>query len=157
MSTIGLRVRLERDRLGISLDELAARCGVSPALQQDIESDRLLPEADYLRQADEAGLDVLFILTGQRRQPIAAEQQFVADYRAADEKGRSALEAQAGAADAQPLARGETHAATLVLVAALALLAALVVALRNWADGIDDRPPARAAAPPGAAASAVRP
>jgi len=47
-SNIGARLRAERERLGISLRELARRVGVSPSLVSQIELDRVNPSVSTL-------------------------------------------------------------------------------------------------------------
>jgi transcriptional regulator with XRE-family HTH domain len=47
-SKIGARLRMERERLGISLRELARRVGVSPSLVSQIELDRVNPSVSTL-------------------------------------------------------------------------------------------------------------
>jgi transcriptional regulator with XRE-family HTH domain len=47
-STVGSRLRTERERLGISLRELARRVGVSPSLVSQIELDRVNPSVSSL-------------------------------------------------------------------------------------------------------------
>jgi transcriptional regulator with XRE-family HTH domain len=47
-SRIGARLRTERERLGISLRELARRVGVSPSLVSQIELDRVNPSVSTL-------------------------------------------------------------------------------------------------------------
>src|SRR5216117_833702 len=47
-SKIGARLRAERERLGISLRELARRVGVSPSLVSQIELDRVNPSVGTL-------------------------------------------------------------------------------------------------------------
>jgi transcriptional regulator with XRE-family HTH domain len=44
-SKVGNRLRSERERLGISLRELARRVGVSPSLVSQIELDRVNPSS----------------------------------------------------------------------------------------------------------------
>lgn len=139
MSTIGLRVRLERDRVGIPLEDLAERCGISPQHQQDIENDRLSPEADYLGLAAQAGLDVVFILTGQRQQPTAAERQLLSDYRAGSAEGRSAVEANGAAGSQQPVA--PVAARKMPAWAAVGFGVVLVLALFGLLGGKDDAQP----------------
>jgi transcriptional regulator with XRE-family HTH domain len=48
VSRIGARLRTERERLGISLRELARRVGVSPSLVSQIELDRVNPSVSTL-------------------------------------------------------------------------------------------------------------
>jgi transcriptional regulator with XRE-family HTH domain len=47
-SKVGARLRVERERLGISLRELARRVGVSPSLVSQIELDRVNPSVSTL-------------------------------------------------------------------------------------------------------------
>ena len=47
-SKVGSRLRTERERLGISLRELARRVGVSPSLVSQIELDRVNPSVSTL-------------------------------------------------------------------------------------------------------------
>ena len=47
-SKVGSRLRAERERLGISLRELARRVGVSPSLVSQIELDRVNPSVSTL-------------------------------------------------------------------------------------------------------------
>src|SRR2546423_8357081 len=47
-SKVGGRLRAERERLGISLRELARRVGVSPSLVSQIELDRVNPSVSTL-------------------------------------------------------------------------------------------------------------
>jgi transcriptional regulator with XRE-family HTH domain len=47
-SKVGNRIRTERERLGISLRELARRVGVSPSLVSQIELDRVNPSVSTL-------------------------------------------------------------------------------------------------------------
>src|SRR5262245_61807203 len=47
-SKVGTRLRAERERLGISLRELARRVGVSPSLVSQIELDRVNPSVSTL-------------------------------------------------------------------------------------------------------------
>lgn len=151
MSTIGLRVRLERNRLGLGLEQLAEHCGVSVQAQQDVENDKAAPDAVYLGLADQAGLDVVFVLTGQRRQ-ASGEHQVLAGYRAADEQGRSALEAPDGAAGAQPgvaaAADQSAENSGVKLVVVIGLIVAAVLGVRACTARVDEQPQVRAAAPP---------
>src|ERR671923_2962587 len=47
-SKVGSRLRAERERLGISLREIARRVGVSPSLVSQIELDRVNPSVSTL-------------------------------------------------------------------------------------------------------------
>lgn len=65
--TIGSRLRLERERLGLTQDELAKAGGVGRQSQFRFESGQRSPDADYLAAVAKVGADVLFIVTGKRR------------------------------------------------------------------------------------------
>jgi phage repressor protein C with HTH and peptisase S24 domain/DNA-binding XRE family transcriptional regulator len=66
MSTIGERLREERQRLGLSQTALAATASVGKHSQINYESDRNAPDANYLTAAAKQGVDIYYVLTGQR-------------------------------------------------------------------------------------------
>jgi transcriptional regulator with XRE-family HTH domain len=66
----GLRLREERERLGISQTEFARIGGASKGSQILYEKGKP-PTADYLEAIAEAGADVTYILTGRRERPAA--------------------------------------------------------------------------------------
>ncbi len=66
MPSIGNRLRIERDRLALSQPALAEICGVGKRSQRNYEKDERLPDAAYLAAALQAGVDVVYVLTGQR-------------------------------------------------------------------------------------------
>lgn len=63
---IGERLKSERVRIGIAPTEFAALCGVSRTTQFNYEAGGRAPDADYLQRANKAGVDVQFVITGQR-------------------------------------------------------------------------------------------
>lgn len=109
---IGPRVRSERERLGLTQAELGERCGVGRKTQFNYESGERQPDADYLSRAAAVGVDVLYVLTGERApispEPGAAfsaaltgeEAALVDNFRHSSAEGRCAI-AAAGAALAQ--------------------------------------------------------
>lgn len=93
MSTIGARLRLERERLGLSQTELGERCGVQKRSQINYEKDERAPDATYLVGLAGAGGDVNFVLFG-RMSPAslsAEEQRVIALYRLAGPAVRRAV------------------------------------------------------------------
>lgn len=62
----GKNIRIERLRLGLNQSELAHIGGVSKATQVAYEADSTRPDAGYLARVAEAGVDVLWLLTGRR-------------------------------------------------------------------------------------------
>ena len=67
--SIGNRLREERERIGLTQQELAARGGVAKKSQTNYELGKTDPAASYLGLIVHAGVDVLFVLTGQRSAP----------------------------------------------------------------------------------------
>jgi transcriptional regulator with XRE-family HTH domain len=73
LSTIGSRLRDERERLGISAAALASIGfgeGVGESLQQFLEEDLRVPTDTYLFNAAAVGIDVLLVLSGERSSPL---------------------------------------------------------------------------------------
>ena len=64
--SIGVRLKMERKGLGISLKGMAERCGVHRNSQYNYEVGRHSPPADYLEKAALLGVDVLYVVTGKR-------------------------------------------------------------------------------------------
>lgn len=63
---IGQRIRAERERVGLSQTELGALGGVQKNAQHNYESGKRTPDALYLACIARAGIDVAFIVTGER-------------------------------------------------------------------------------------------
>lgn len=116
MPLFGERLRAERERLGLSQQELAEKCGVTMRSQRNYEKGDRQPDAAYLAAFTAIGGDVLFVLTGQGvsralthdlagvADPPAEgpplnrrEQALLANYRGSDEEGRRAVESTASA------------------------------------------------------------
>lgn len=72
MSTFGDRLRSEREATGLSQTEFGERGGVRKGAQANYESGVRSPDADYLVAISSVGVDVWFILTGERF-PAAAD------------------------------------------------------------------------------------
>ncbi|SEI62209.1 helix-turn-helix domain-containing protein [Pseudomonas sp. NFR16] len=66
MSGIGTRIREERERLGLSQRAFGEIGGVEPNAQGKYESGDRTPKADYLANVAAKGVDVLYVLTGNR-------------------------------------------------------------------------------------------
>lgn len=66
MSTIGERLREEREHLGFSQTAFGAIGGVQKQAQLKYEKGERFPGADYLAAIAKAGADVQFIVTGER-------------------------------------------------------------------------------------------
>ena len=118
------RLRTERERLELSQQALAEKCGVTARSQRNYESGERNPDSAYLAAIAAAGADVLYILTGQRSgaaaaAPVAAEPTaqlsrralaVAQNYEATSEEGKKIIEAAAFAA-AKPAAKRGAKAA----------------------------------------------
>jgi transcriptional regulator with XRE-family HTH domain len=72
MCTFGERLRSERNRLLLTQDQMAEKAGVTKQTQGLYERDKRSPNAEYLLALAGLGLDVLYVVTGQRT-PLPAE------------------------------------------------------------------------------------
>lgn len=67
--TFGERLREERERLGLSQPKLAAVAGTTKQTLFSWESGKTAPDGFQLGLLTTAGIDVLYIITGQRLSP----------------------------------------------------------------------------------------
>lgn len=93
---IGDRLRLERERLGMSQTALGDLAKVGRKTQFNYESGDRFPDAAYLAAVAAAGVDVRYVVTGERDYVpppalSAEEQRLVALYRLADAAVRKAV------------------------------------------------------------------
>ncbi|APC18568.1 hypothetical protein BLL42_23695 [Pseudomonas frederiksbergensis] len=65
MPFFGERLREERERLGLSQQQLADLCGVTMRSQRNYEKGERQPDASYLGAFSQSGGDVLYIITGK--------------------------------------------------------------------------------------------
>ncbi|QEU31520.1 MULTISPECIES: helix-turn-helix domain-containing protein [Pseudomonas] len=65
LSFDGLRLKEERVRLGLTQPQLAAIGGVGKVTQIKYEKNNGHPDTGYLSAIAEAGIDVIYVLTGQ--------------------------------------------------------------------------------------------
>lgn len=72
MVNFGIRLQQERLRLNLNQDEFGRMAGVTKKTQYLYESDSRVPDAKYLIALDKCGVDIYFILTGERKQPLSA-------------------------------------------------------------------------------------
>ncbi|MGI4778327.1 MAG: helix-turn-helix domain-containing protein [Janthinobacterium lividum] len=95
MSSIGSRLREERDRLGYNQSELAEIGGTQRKTQFNYETDARRPDADYLAAVAAAGVNMLYVLTGSTEgiptiQITAEESQLLEHFRNAPNAVRKA-------------------------------------------------------------------
>lgn len=67
MSTFGERLRKERVRIGLSQDEMALAGQVHRQSQSNYERDSRRPDSAYLEAVAAHGVDVLYVVTGERQ------------------------------------------------------------------------------------------
>lgn len=98
---IGSRLREERERLGLSQEGLGGIGGVKKLAQFNYEKGERQPDAAYLAAVAAAGVDVLYVVTGQRSNaPLTAhlpsasprETALLDNYRNSPETGKDAIE-----------------------------------------------------------------
>ena len=63
---IGERLKEERERIGLNQTEFATRAGASKNSQYNYEKGERSPDATYLAAAAGMGVDVLYVVTGER-------------------------------------------------------------------------------------------
>lgn len=86
MNNLGARLKEERKSLGLSQQQFAAIGGVEANAQGKYESGERAPRSDYLAALGDKGVDVLYVLFGQRT-PLSteslndAEREVIVHYR----------------------------------------------------------------------------
>ncbi|HAG18287.1 MAG TPA: transcriptional regulator [Pseudomonas sp.] len=94
---IGDRLKEERERIGLNQTDFAALAGASKNTQYNYEKGERSPDANYLAAAATAGIDVLYVITGERKpQPadsVTAEEADLLDrFRQLPPEDRAGLE-----------------------------------------------------------------
>ncbi|ENY4566698.1 helix-turn-helix domain-containing protein [Salmonella enterica subsp. enterica] len=94
---IGDRLREERERLGLSQDELATTASITRKTLYNYENGVRSPDAEALAVWNELGMDVYYVVTGMRlnskESPYgtvnnADEAEMLAEYREGDDDAR---------------------------------------------------------------------
>jgi len=92
----GTRLKDERERLGWNQDRVATVAGCTRRTVVDWEAEKSSPKADQLEKLAAHGVDVYYVLTGQRVGAVtvlsARESALVENYRAADDDAKTVLE-----------------------------------------------------------------
>lgn len=99
--TIGERLKEERSRLGFNQTDLATLGGVGKTTQINYEKGNGSPDAAYLAAVAEKGVDVLYVVTGERCLTSAEgvspeEADLVMAFRSMSEAERSVLQRISG-------------------------------------------------------------
>ena len=97
-TSIGARLKEERERLGFSQPAFAAIGGASKGSQVSWEKGTATPNAEFLYEVARVGVDVLYVVTGRRDSAeLAPEEQMVlSGYRQLDARGRAGVLALIG-------------------------------------------------------------
>lgn len=105
---MGERIKTERERMGMTIPRFAEVAGAAKNTVIDWQNGKSTPPAAKLAALASAGVDVLYILTGQRTagapapEPLSREQRALLDnYEACGPEGRDAIRRTATAL-AQP-------------------------------------------------------
>lgn len=94
MLTIATRLRQERERLGMTVAELARKAGIETQAMKQFEAGKAVPDATALQQLHAAGVDVGYVLLSLRSNALPQalsedEQGLLQDYAKASEQGRA--------------------------------------------------------------------
>lgn len=89
----GERIRQERDRLGLSQEAFGVVGGVSKRAQVNYEKSERKPDLIYLNQLSKVGVDVLYLVTGQRSEAALPDDvtELVTQYQKAPLAVRAAV------------------------------------------------------------------
>lgn len=105
MTTVGFRLKQERQRLSMSQDDFSAVCGMKRRAQMSYEHDERSPDAEYLRALAEIGVDIQFVITGIASMSTLSkdENELLVTYRSLDVKGKArVLGVAEGLSDPEP-------------------------------------------------------
>lgn len=105
---IGSRLKKERVRLGLNQTEMGEIGGVAKNTQHNYEKGERNPDSAYLAAVAAAGVDVLYVLTGQRtpqaEQALSVrEQTVVYNFRVLSEADKAAMQRLSGALAKSPV------------------------------------------------------
>jgi len=93
----GLRLREERERLCLTQAAIGEAAGISRNAQINYESGSRHPDSEYLAALASLGVDVLYVLTGERSEPVQPstltqdEQQLLDLYRHSNKQSKAVL------------------------------------------------------------------
>ncbi|MDG9762636.1 helix-turn-helix domain-containing protein [Stenotrophomonas sp. LC732] len=89
--SVGLRLKEERKRLGLTQEAMGVACGVTKRTQIFYEMDSVGASAAYLTAAYELGVDVVYLLTGTRERLAEADAALLDAWRSASASARAAV------------------------------------------------------------------
>lgn len=89
--SVGIRLKEERKRLGLTQEAMGLACGVAKRTQILFEQDAHLPGGAYSVAADELGVDVTYVLVGRRERLAEADADLLDAWRNASASARAAV------------------------------------------------------------------
>ena len=89
--SLGIRLKEERKRLGLTQEAMGLACGVSKRTQILFEQDAHVPGGAYFVAADELGMDVTYVLVGRRVRLDEADADLLDAWRTASASARAAV------------------------------------------------------------------
>ncbi|MBR7777388.1 helix-turn-helix domain-containing protein [Undibacterium rugosum] len=98
MSDFSDRLREERKRLGLNQVDFANLGGVKKNAQLNYENGERKPDSDYLYALLKSGVDVIYMLTGERSATTLSkdESDLIVGYRSLDLRGKAGVLALIG-------------------------------------------------------------
>lgn len=87
--SVGIRLKEERKRLGLTQEAMGLACGVAKRTQILFEQDAHLPGGAYFVAADELGVDVTYVLVGRRDRLAEADADLLDAWRSAPPSARA--------------------------------------------------------------------
>lgn len=102
-TSIGARLKEERERLGFSQPAFAAIGNASKGSQLAWEKGTATPNAEFLHDVARVGVDVLYVVTGRRDSGLTSpdEEMVLVGYRQLDARGRAGVLALIGGMQTQ--------------------------------------------------------
>jgi len=93
MNTLGLRLKQERKRLGMTQPDFALIGGVEKGTQINYEQDKRFPDAKYLLAVAAIGVDTNYVLHGEPSKTNLSEDEteLLFGYRGLDVRGKAGV------------------------------------------------------------------
>lgn len=113
---VGARLRVERERLGMSQDEMGTRAGKNKNTQMRYETGVNSPTAAYLHDLADLGVDIGYVLTGFPTELHDEDAEMLARFRVASPEIRFALRMMLTAPKEAAASQSKTQANTPPLV-----------------------------------------
>lgn len=89
--SVGIRLKEERKRLGLTQEAMGLACGVTKRAQNLFEQGAHLPGGAYFVAVDELGMDVTYVLVGRRDCLAEGDADLLDAWRAASPSARAAV------------------------------------------------------------------